>query len=64
MLTTTEHHYSAAELEGLACLWAVEKFEKFLLGRHFKLHTDQRALQQILKSPAKAESIRKQSKFI
>ncbi len=48
----------------MACLWAVQKFETFLLGRHFKLHTDQHALQQILRSPAKAESILKQSKFI
>ncbi len=57
MLLATERRYSAAETEGLACLWAVKKFEKFMLGRHFKLHTDQQALQQILKGPAKAESI-------
>ncbi len=31
-LSATEHLYSAAEMEGLACLWAVEKFEKFLPG--------------------------------
>ncbi len=40
-LTATEHCYSAAKMEGLACLWAIKKFEKFLLGCHFKLHTDQ-----------------------
>ncbi len=32
MLSATEQCYSAAKMEGLACPWSVEKFEKFLLG--------------------------------
>ncbi len=59
-----EHRYSTAEKEALACVWAVEKFEKFLLSRHFTLHMDQHALHQILSSPSKAVGIRKTLKFI
>ncbi len=32
MLSATDRRYSAAEMEYLACLWTIEKFEKFLLG--------------------------------
>ncbi len=64
MLSATEHHCSTVEKEGLACLWAIEKFEKYLLGRPFTLHADQHALQQILASPSQVESKRKTSKFI
>ncbi len=63
-LSNTECQYCAVEKEALACLWAVEHFEKYLLGRHFTLHTEQHALQQILSSPAKAKSIWKTSKYL
>ncbi len=32
MLLEMEHHYLAVEKEALGCLWAVEQFEKYLLG--------------------------------
>ncbi len=63
-LTDTERRYSATEKEALACLWAVEHFEKFLLGHHFTLRTDHSSLQQILTSPLKAEGIRKMGKYV
>ncbi len=63
-LSSTVWHYSASEKEALTCLWAVEHFEKFLLGKQFTLHTDQHALRQLLTSPAKAEGVRKASKYI
>ncbi len=43
-LSLTEQCYSASEKEVLVCLWAVECFKKFLLGKHFTLHTNQHAL--------------------
>ncbi len=63
-LTDTERCYSAMEKEALACLWAVERFEKFLHGHHFMLLTDHSSLQQILSSPSKAEGIRKMGKYV
>ncbi len=36
-LSKTERHYSAVEKEALGCLWAVERFEKYLLGHPFVL---------------------------
>ncbi len=63
-LSSTEQHYSASEKEALLCLWVVERFKKFLLGKHFTLHTNQHALRQLLTSPAKAESVHKASKYL
>ncbi len=45
-------------------MWAVEKFDKYLLGIPFTLHTDQHALQQVLGSPTQAANKCKTSKFI
>ncbi len=58
-LSEMERHYLAVEKEAFGCLWAVEWFEKYLLGRPFVLHMDQHALRQVLGSPSKAESVRK-----
>ena len=44
----------------LACLWAVECWEKFLLGRHFTLRTDHGALLTLLKQHT---TTRKSAKF-
>ncbi len=49
-LSPTERRYAANEREALACVWALEYWEKFLLGRHFLLRTDHMALKRLLTS--------------
>ncbi len=53
--TLSEHqrNYSASEREFLGAVVAVEKFEKFLLGRKFTLRTDHEALKTLLKQRGK-----------
>ncbi len=63
-LSKAERNYAPAEKEALTCIWACEKFSKFLLGREFKLWTDQHALKTLLKSTARADGVRKHSKFL
>ncbi len=63
-LSAAECNYSAVKKEVLACMWVAEKFDKYLLGVPFTLHTDQHALQQVLGSPTQAANKRKTSKFI
>lgn len=48
-LSETERNYSATEREALAVVFFVNKFRYYLLGRHFLLKTDHRALQYIFK---------------
>ncbi len=36
MMSSTKRHYSAVEQESLGYPWAVEKLEKYLLGRRLK----------------------------
>ena len=43
-----EANYSIGEKEALACVAAVTKLRKYLLGRHFVLQTDHRALETLL----------------
>jgi len=43
-LTKAEENYAAVELECLALIWAVEKFQPYLYGKHFILQTDHRPL--------------------
>ena len=59
-LTPTQRGYSASEREAWACVWALERWEKYLLGRHFTLRTDHSALQTLLTSRA---TKRESSKF-
>ena len=44
-----ERHYSAADKEGLTLISAVRHFEVYLVGRHFIIITDHRALLHITK---------------
>ena len=43
-----EKNYSISEKEAFACVAALQKFRKYLLGRHVVLQTDHRALQTLL----------------
>ena len=43
-LTAAEQNYAATELEGLAVVAAILQFEVYLIGRHFVVQTDHRAL--------------------
>ena len=53
MLTLTQQRYSQLEREGLAIVVALQKFHKYLWGRHFILVTDNMPLKTMF-SPDKA----------
>lgn len=46
-LLSREQNYSVGEREALAIVWAIQKFHRFLYGRHFVLETDHRPLQYL-----------------
>jgi hypothetical protein len=48
-LSTTEINYTTIEREGLAMVYALQKFCYYLLGGHFKMFTDHSALKYIVK---------------
>ena len=48
-LNKAEEKYSINELELLGVVWALEHFKQYLLGHHFIVQTDHRALLSILK---------------
>ena len=50
-LTDVEKRYSHIEKEGLAAVWACEKFHLYIYGRSFTLTTDNKALEYIFKNP-------------
>ena len=47
-LQDREWNFATNEKEALGCIWAIERWEKFLLGRHFTLRTDHRSLWTLL----------------
>ena len=50
-LTSAQRRYNVTEREALACVWAVEKWRKYLWGRPFCLRVDHAALQTLMTSP-------------
>ncbi|GFO12712.1 integrase core domain protein [Plakobranchus ocellatus] len=59
-LQPRERSYAPNEKEALACVWACETWEKYLLGRHFTLRTDHSSLASLLRSTTDS---RKSAKF-
>jgi hypothetical protein len=49
-LLDRETRYSTVERECLAVVWAVDKFHRYLLGRHFVIETDHKPLSLLKKS--------------
>jgi hypothetical protein len=50
-LSTTEINYTTTEREGLAMVYALQKFCHYLLGGHFKMFTDHSTLKYLFKKP-------------
>ena len=48
LLTPAERNYSTPEQEALATVWALEKFNQYLYGRPFTLHSDQSSLSKLM----------------
>jgi hypothetical protein len=48
-LSTTKINYTTTEREGLAMVYALQKFRHYLLGGHFKMFTDHSALKYLVK---------------
>jgi hypothetical protein len=50
-LSDSEHNYNMTEREGLAIIYALQKFRHYLLGKHFKMFTDHSALKYLVNKP-------------
>jgi hypothetical protein len=50
-LSTAEINYTTTEREGLAMVYALQKFRHYLLGGHFKMFTDHSALKYLVNKP-------------
>jgi hypothetical protein len=49
--STTEINYTTTEREGLARVYALQKFRHYLLGGHFKMFIDHFALKYLVNKP-------------
>ena len=47
-LSAAQRKYSVTDREGLACVWACQKWNKYLWGKEFVLRTDHAALRSLL----------------
>ena len=50
-LSLAERNYTTTEREGLAMVYALQKFRHYLLGSHFKMFTDHSALNYLVNKP-------------
>jgi hypothetical protein len=50
-LSDSEHNYNTMEREGLAMVYALQKYRHYLLGKHFKMFTDHSALKYLVNKP-------------
>ena len=50
-LSTAENNYTTTEREGLAMVYALQKFRHYLLGAPFKMFTDHSALKYLVNKP-------------
>ena len=50
-LSTAEKNYTTTEREGLAMVYALQKFRNDLLGSHFKMFTDHSTLKYLVNKP-------------
>src|SRR5277367_2492833 len=50
-LSIAEKNYTTTEREGLAMVYALQKFRNYLLGSHFKMFTDHSALKYLVNKP-------------
>jgi hypothetical protein len=50
-LSDSEQNYNTIEREGLAMVYALQKFRHYLLGKHFKMFTDHSTLKYLVNKP-------------
>jgi hypothetical protein len=50
-LPDSKHNYNTTKREGLAMVYALQKFRHYLLGKHFKMFTDHSALKYLVNKP-------------
>jgi hypothetical protein len=50
-ISQAEHNYTTTEREGLAMVYALQKFRHYLLGGHFKFFTDHSTLKYLVNKP-------------
>jgi hypothetical protein len=50
-LSQVERNYTTIEREGLAMVYALQKFRHYLLGSHFKFFTDHSSLKYLVNKP-------------
>jgi hypothetical protein len=50
-LSESEKNYNTTEREGLAMVYALQKFRHYLLGQHFKMFTDHSTLKYLVNKP-------------
>jgi hypothetical protein len=50
-MSKSEHSYNTIEREGLAMVYALQKFRHYLLGKNFKMFTDHFALKYLVNKP-------------